>query len=114
EGQIVPGQVQQRIQQHGAMPCAQDKTISIEPVGVAWVMAQVTGPQRISHRSGAHRQAGMTAVGFLHSIYRQRTNGVDCQRLQVGAQGVPPWLFGSDNTPPILPYNPSARRSWFG
>src|SRR5690606_10806843 len=63
---------------------------------------------------GAHRQAGMTAVGFLHSIYRQRTNGVDCQRLQVGAQGVPPWLFGSDNTPPILPYNPSARRSWFG
>jgi len=74
---IETGQMQQGIQQHGSVSGAKDKAVTIGPLGIFGVKAQVVHPQRISHWRRAHRQARMPAVGFLHRIHRQGADGID-------------------------------------
>lgn len=45
ERQVVAGQVQQRVQQHGAVAGGQDKLIPVEPLGMAGVVFQEACPQ---------------------------------------------------------------------
>ena len=82
--EIVTGEMQQRIQQHGAVPARQDEAIAIGPAGIARVVAQELGPQHVGHRRGAHRQTGMAGVGFLHAVDGQEANGIDAELIEVG------------------------------
>ena len=50
EGEIVPGQVQEAVQQHGSVAIGQDKTITVRPVWIMWIMSHKSIPEHKSHR----------------------------------------------------------------
>ncbi len=69
------------------MPTGKDETVAVRPPGVAWVVAQVAHPERVSHCRRAHWQAGMTGIGLLNGIGGQETDGIDSKLLQLGVNG---------------------------
>ena len=85
DGQVVAGQVQQRVQQHRAVAIRHHEAVAPGPGGVGVVMAQVALPQRHRDLRHAHRHAGMPRFRRLHRIHRQRPNGV--RELGVGRLG---------------------------
>ena len=71
EGEIVPGEVERRVQQHGCVSAREDEAITTWPVGIGRVVAQVLRPDdeaegRIGDRkhstATAPRQAGVSAL----------------------------------------------------
>ncbi len=85
--QIVAGQMQQRIQQHRAVAVRQHEAVAIRPVRVLRVMTQMARPQRNADFRHAHRHAGVTGVGLLNGIHRQRTDCVGHQGSGSGRRG---------------------------
>jgi hypothetical protein len=81
-GQLVTGEVQQRIDQHGTVSVGQHKAVTIQPVRVGRVMAQVLSPQRHSHIGHAHGRTRMTGIGGLDSVHCKSANGT-CHLLGV-------------------------------
>ncbi len=81
KGQIVASEVEQAVEQHGAVPGGQDKTIAIDPVRVLRVKLQELGPKRVSHSGGTHRHAGVAGIRILHGIGRQEPDRIDAQFL---------------------------------
>src|SRR6185369_1773020 len=77
EWEIIASEVEQTIEQHRSMSGGQDKTIAIRPTWIGRIMFEKPRPKHIGHWSSAHRQAGMTAVCFLHRVHRQETDRVD-------------------------------------
>ena len=60
ERQIVTGEIEQRVKQHATVTGGEQKAIAILPLRILRVVAHKAGPQDISHRRGAERQAGMS------------------------------------------------------
>ena len=83
DGDVEAGQVQERVEQHRPMPGAQHEPVTVRPAGILRVEAQMTGPQHVCHRRGAHRHAGVPAVGVFHGVHGQKTDGVDGLLLQL-------------------------------
>ncbi len=69
-------QVQNSIQQHGAMAGRQNKTIPVGPFRVRRIKFQKTTEKNRGHIRHPHRHAGVSRVGFLHRIHRQKTEGI--------------------------------------
>lgn len=61
------------------MTAGQDEAIAVVPQGVLRIVFEMVSPELISHRGQGHRSAGVTAVGGLHSIHTQSSDGIDCQ-----------------------------------
>ena len=74
-GQLVAGEVQQRVQQHRAVAVGQHEAVAVDPFGVARVVPQVVAPQRHGHVGHAHGGTGVSGVGLLYSVHGQ---GADC------------------------------------
>ncbi len=77
EGQLVAGEVEQRVEQHRAVTGGQYETVAIEPVRIFGIEVQMARPQRVGHRRGSHRHAGMAGVCFLYGVDGQKADGVD-------------------------------------
>ena len=75
-------QVQQRVEQHGAMSGGQHKAVAIVPMRVAGVEFQKAGEQHAGDIGHAHGHSGMTAVGLLHGV-----DGEDAQGVRHGLVG---------------------------
>lgn len=58
------------------MAVGQHETITIGPLRLRWMMAQMAAPQGHSHVRHAHWGTGVTGVGLLDGIHSQRANGV--------------------------------------
>ena len=67
-GQVVARQVQQRVEQHRAVPRREHEAVAVGPRRVARVVPQMAAPQDVGHRRGAHGQAGMTGVRVLDRV----------------------------------------------
>jgi len=76
DGQVVAGQVQQRIDQHRAMPIGEHETIAIGPLRVGRVVLEVVAPEHLSDIRHAHWGTGVAAVGFLHGIHAECADGI--------------------------------------
>ncbi len=100
--QVITRQMQQRVQQHRAVPVRDHEPIAIEPLRIGRVVAQMTLPQHLGNLGHAHRHAGMTGVCFLHGVHRQRPKHVDALltrhratqlrslHVKLGAHGIAP------------------------
>ena len=77
EAQLVAGEVQQRVLQHARVPGAEHEAIAVGPLRVARVRMQKTLEQRVAQRRERHRGAGVTGVGLLDGVHRQRPDRVD-------------------------------------
>ena len=76
DAQVIAGQVQQRIDQHRAMAVGQHEAVAVGELGVARVVLEVVTPQHFGDIRHAHRGTGVAAVGFLHGIHAEGTNGI--------------------------------------
>ncbi len=74
--QVVAGQVQQAIEQHGAVPGRQQEAVAVEPPRIAGVELHELRPQNDGGVGHAHRQTGVAALGLLHRIHRQAADDV--------------------------------------
>ena len=81
--QVVAGQVQQRVEQHAAVPGGQHEPVAAGPVRVRRVVSQVARPEDVRHRRRAHRQAGMARLRLLDGVDRERADGVDPELVDV-------------------------------
>ena len=72
----VARQIQQRIEQHRAVPGRQHESIPVRPVGMTRIEAQEPRPQNGCHIGKPHRHAGMAGAGGLHRVDGQSPNGV--------------------------------------
>ena len=82
ERQVVPGQVEQAVEQRARMTRRQHEPIAIGPCRVLRVVTQVAGPQHVGHRRRAHRHAGMPGLRLLHRVDRQHSNRIDAELVQ--------------------------------
>ena len=74
--QVIAGQVQQRVNQHRTVAVGQHEAVTVSECRVARVVLQIIAPQYFGDIRHTHRGTGMAAVGFLHGIHAECTNGV--------------------------------------
>ncbi len=74
--QVVAGKVQQRIDEHRAVPVRQHEAVAGGPGCIRRVVAQMARPQCHGDLGHAHRRAGMAGIGLLDRIHGQCANGV--------------------------------------
>ena len=74
--QVVAGQVQQRVDQHRAVTVGQHEAVTVGERWIARVVLEVVAPKHFGDIRHTHRGTGMAAVGFLHGIHAEGTNGV--------------------------------------
>ncbi len=74
--QTQPKEVQQRIQQHRAMPGGEHEAVAPQPVRTLGVEAQEVMPKREGEIGAAHRHAGMPGVGLLHTVGGEQAHAV--------------------------------------
>ncbi|MCY1430692.1 hypothetical protein D9M71_466430 [compost metagenome] len=74
--QVVAGQVQQRIDQHRAVAVGQHEAVTVSEARVGRVVLQIITPKNLGDIRHAHRGTGVAAVGLLHGIHAEGTNGV--------------------------------------
>ena len=72
----VAGEIQQRIEQHRAVPGRQHKAVTVRPFRIGSVEFQELGEQDGGDVGGAHRQAGMAGLGLLDSVHGKATDRV--------------------------------------
>ena len=75
--QVVPGQMEERVEQHGSVAGGKHEAVAVRPLGVARIVPQMLLPKHIGHGRGPHGQARVARVGLLHGIDRKDTNGID-------------------------------------
>ncbi len=92
DGERITREVQQRIEQHRAVPVRQHETVAIGPCGVARVVPEVVRPQHLRDVGHAHRHAGVTGIGLLDRIHAQRPDGVG--ELPACGHREPSWKSG--------------------
>ena len=63
------------------MASGKHEAVAVEPSWVLRIVAEVTGPERMSHRSRSHRHARMPRVRFLNRVHREPTHNIDTKRL---------------------------------
>ncbi|MCY1354613.1 hypothetical protein D9M69_409980 [compost metagenome] len=76
DAEVVAGQVQQRVVQHRAVAVGQHEAVAVGPLGVVRVVLQVIPPEHFGDIGHSHGGAGVAAVGFLHRIHAQGTDGI--------------------------------------
>ena len=74
--QVVAGQVQQRIEQHGAVAVGQHEAVAIRPVRVDRVVLEVAVPQHLGDVGHAHGGTRVAGLGLFDGVHRQHTDGI--------------------------------------
>src|ERR1035438_7504871 len=80
---IVARQVQHGVKQHGGVPIGENEAVTARPMRISWIVTQIAGPQRKRQGRQCHWGSRMSAVGLLHRIHRERTNGIDAQAVEL-------------------------------
>ena len=75
-GDRVAAQVQQAVQQHGAMPVGQHEAVAVGPGRVLRIVDQHLPPQHLGHIGQPHRRPRVPGIGALHGIHGEGPNGV--------------------------------------
>ena len=90
QAEFVAAQVQQRVEQHGAVAIRQHEPVAIGPLGVFGVVLEVVIPQHLGNISHTHGGARVAGFGLLNSIHGKGANGIG--QLKTGRHGGAPRL----------------------
>ena len=82
--EIVAGQVQRAVQQHGRVSHREHEAIAVGPVRRRGVVAQMLRVQRVRQRRERHGGAGVPRLGGLHRVHGEGTNGIDSETHGLG------------------------------
>ena len=80
----VPGQVQDRVQEHRRVAGRQHEAVARGPVRVLRRMAHHARVEQVGHGRQRHRRARVARVGLLDRVHRERADGVDAQLVERG------------------------------
>ena len=86
EGQVVSGEMEERIEKHRGVPGRQDEAVPVGPAGIGGIVPKMAGPEEVAERRQRHGCAGVPGAGSLDRVHRKRPNGVDAQGLQTGCR----------------------------
>ena len=75
-GKFVPGEMQEGIDQHRAVPVGQHEPVAIGPVRIRRVMSHQAVPEHLCDIRHPHRRTGVTRFRCLDGIHSEGTNGV--------------------------------------
>ena len=79
----IAGEMQQRVEQHRAVPGRQHEAVAVGPIGRRGVELQELGEQHRRHVGHAHRHARMPGLGLLDRIHGERADGVGHVAVQL-------------------------------
>ena len=82
ECEIVTSEIEHAVQQHRRVTGRQYKAITIEPVRIGRVIAEVLCPEHVGEWRQRHWSAGMAGVCFLNGIHRENSDRVDAEIFQ--------------------------------
>ena len=82
ERDVVAAEVKQRVEQHRGVAGREHEAIAVRPAGVPRVVTEEAGPERVRHRGGAHRRAGVARVGLLHAVDGEGADGIDAELVE--------------------------------
>ncbi len=74
--QVIAGQMEHGIEQHGAVARAEHEAVAIHPLRVGRAVAHDARPQRQRGDGHAHGHTGMARIGGLHTVGGEHANGV--------------------------------------
>ena len=74
--EVVTAQVQKAINKHRAVTVRQNKTVTISPIWVFWIVLEVVVPENFSDISHSHWGAGVAGFGFLYGIHAECADSV--------------------------------------
>jgi hypothetical protein len=77
EREVVTCKMENRVLQHGRVTARQHKPVAVGPGRVVGVVLEEAGPERKRGGGQGHRGTGMTRLGSLDGIHRERAHGVD-------------------------------------
>ena len=83
EREVIPGQKQQTVEQHAAVPGREDEAIAVGPRRVPGIVPKMTRPQDVGHRGRTHRHTRMPGVCLLNRIDRQHPDRVDAELVHI-------------------------------
>ena len=88
--QVVPAQVEQRIEQHRRVAAGEHEAVAIGPGRIGGIVPQEPGPEDVRRGGERHRGPGMSGLGRLDRVHGQRADRVDAApgQLCVGCVGV--------------------------
>ena len=76
-GRSYPREMEQGVQQHRGVAGGEHEAVAVGPGGIARIVAEEPAPQHVRHRGQRHRRAGMSRLGRLDRVHRQRADRVD-------------------------------------
>ncbi len=76
DGQVIAGQMQQRVDQHRAVAVGQHEAVAVGPERVGRAVLQMITPEHLGDVRHAHGGTRVAAVGFLHSIHAEGADGI--------------------------------------
>src|SRR5690606_29537438 len=76
DGQVIPRQMQQGINEHGAVAIGKHETVAVYPVWVLRVVLEEVIPQDFGNICHAHWGTGVAGVGLLNGIHTEDANSV--------------------------------------
>ncbi|CAI1962870.1 Uncharacterised protein [Serratia proteamaculans] len=97
--QVVTGEVQQAVNQHGAVAVGKDEAVTVSPVRVGRVVVHVVTPQDFGDVRHAHRCTRVAGICFLYGVHAECADGVGKLftrghvLLQVGLKNRSSFLF---------------------
>ena len=72
----IAGQMQQRIEQHRAVPGGEHEAVAVGPVGGGRVEVEEAREEHRGDVGHAHRHAGMAGLRLLDRVHGERADGV--------------------------------------
>ena len=87
ERQLVPGQMQEAVEEHAAVSPGKDKPIPVMPAGIGGIVSEMFRPEEVGHRRCTHWHTRVARFRLLDSVHCERANGIDaelveCRRVQ--------------------------------
>ena len=82
EREVVPGEVEGRVEQHAGMSGRQYEAVAPEPVGVRGIVSQMPLPQHVGDGGEGHRGPGVAGIGPLDRVHREGADGVDAKLIE--------------------------------
>src|SRR5262249_4417663 len=77
ERQVVPGEMEEAVEQHAAVPSGEHEAVTIGPPPVRRVVPQVAGPEDVGHRGRTEWQPGMARARLLDGVDGERSDRID-------------------------------------
>ena len=85
DGQRIAGEVEESIEESGAMAGREHETVAIRPSRILGMMFQEFCPEKVSHGRGPHGHSRVAGVSFLDHIHGQHADGVDTKLIYIHA-----------------------------